>query len=606
MLTLSFATFRERWHLFIGAVVTVALGVAIVQSSLLIVASAGKYGEAIAVLGMSLGVSSFLAVFIVSSTFAFTIAQRRRDLALLRLVGGSRGQIRRLLLSEALLLGVVGTVLGIPAGAVVMSAQTSLLTRLGFLPGSFDAAWHGWVLWVSAGIGIGVAQAGVLAASRRASRVRPLEALRETGAAAKVMTGSRWFLGISLFVVGIVLMSIATAVDSPNGAIPLAVNSTVALALGLSALSPVVVPLVGRLTASLAGRTPLGSLARANLRDGVRRSASTAAPLLVLVALAIGLAGTFDTLSAGARRQLADDLHADLVAAGPVAPGTPGVAAVSNEYSLSVEATTVTHYGGDTDTETDEVEALAVDPAAYQRVHRLPLVAGSYADLHGATVAAAGGTLGSTVGIRAGGKTLTVRVVAVLPPKLNGGPEYLLPHDLVPSSALGPARSLVRLQPDADRAAVASTLPRPVSSLDAYIAQSDHAQDTLNSGVMKAIMGLGSVYAVIALVNAIVIAAGERRREFAVARLTGFSRGQVVGSALLEAAVVAVTGVLLGWLAALAALIGVSGISGTLVMPWGITWLTVLGAFLVVGAASVWTSLSVTRPAPISLAAARE
>lgn len=606
MLTLSFATFRERWHLFIGAVVTVALGVAIVQSSLLIVASAGKYGEAIAVLGMSLGVSSFLAVFIVSSTFAFTIAQRRRDLALLRLVGGSRGQIRRLLLSEALLLGVVGTVLGIPAGAVVMSAQTSLLTRLGFLPGSFDAAWHGWVLWVSAGIGIGVAQAGVLAASRRASRVRPLEALRETGAAAKVMTGSRWFLGISLFVVGIVLMSIATAVDSPNGAIPLAVNSTVALALGLSALSPVVVPLVGRLTASLAGRTPLGSLARANLRDGVRRSASTAAPLLVLVALAIGLAGTFDTLSAGARRQLADDLHADLVAAGPVAPGTPGVAAVSNEYSLSVEATTVTHYGGDTDTETDEVEALAVDPAAYQRVHRLPLVAGSYADLHGATVAAAGGTLGSTVGIRAGGKTLTVRVVAVLPPKLNGGPEYLLPHDLLPSSALGPARSLVRLRPDADRTAVASTLPRPVSSLDAYIERSDHAQDTLNAGVMKAIMGLGSVYAVIALVNAVVIAAGERRREFAVARLTGFSRGQVVGSALLEAAVVAVTGVLLGWLAALAALIGVSGISGTLVMPWGITWLTVLGAFLVVGAASVWTSLSVTRPAPISLAAARE
>ncbi|WP_030378539.1 MULTISPECIES: FtsX-like permease family protein [unclassified Streptomyces] len=606
MLTLSFATFRERWRLFVGAVITVALGVAIVQSSLLIVASAGKYGEAIAILGMSLGVSSFLAVFIVSSTFAFTIAQRRRDLALLRLVGGSRGQIRRLLLSEALLLGVVGTVLGIPAGAVVMSAQTSLLTNLGFLPGSFSAAWHGWVLWVSAGIGIGVAQAGVLAASRRASRVRPLEALRETGAAAKVMTGSRWFLGISLLVVGVVLMSVATAVDSPNGAIPLAVNSTVALALALSALSPVVVPLVGRLTAGLAGRTPLGSLARANLRDGVRRSASTAAPLLVLVALAIGLAGTFDTLSAGARRQLADDLHADLVATGPVAPGTPGVAAVSNEYSLSVEATTVTHYGGDTDTETDEVEALAVDPAAYQRVHRLPLVAGSYADLHGATVAAAGGTLGSTVGIRAGGKTLTVRVVAVLPPKLNGGPEYLLPHDLVPSSALGRAQSLVRLRPDADRATVASTLPQPVSTVDAYIARSDHAQDTLNAGVMKAIMGLSSLYAVIALVNAVVIAAGERRREFAVARLTGFSRGQVVGSALLEAAVVAVTGILLGWLAALASLIGVSGISGTLVMPWGITWLTVLGGFLVVGAASVWTSLTATRPAPISLAAAHE
>ncbi|MEU4645826.1 FtsX-like permease family protein, partial [Micromonospora sp. NPDC023814] len=327
MLTLSIAIFRERWQLFTGAIVTVMLGVAIVQSSLLIIASAGRYGEAIAVLGLALGVSVFLAIFVVSATFAFTIAQRRRDLALLRLIGGSRGQLRRLLLAEALLLGIVGTVLGVPAGQIALRMQTALLTDLGFLPPSFAAAWHGWVLWVSLGIGIGVAEAGVLAASRRAARARPLEALRETGAAGKAMTAARWLVGVLLTVVALTLMTIATAVDDPNGAIPLSVNATVALALGLTALSPVVVPLLGRLAGSLAGRTTVGQLARANLRDGVRRSASTAAPLLVLVALLIGLAGTFDSLSAGAHHRLAADLRGDLVAAGPVAPGTPGVAA---------------------------------------------------------------------------------------------------------------------------------------------------------------------------------------------------------------------------------------------------------------------------------------
>jgi putative ABC transport system permease protein len=606
MFTLSVATFRERWQLFVGAIITVTLGVALVQSALLIVVSAGDHGEAIAVLGMSLGVSAFLAVFIVSSTFAFTIAQRRRDLALLRLIGGSRGQLRRLLLSEALLLGVLGTVLGIPFGLVATNVQTALLTSLGFLPDSFSAAWHGWILYVSVGLGLGVAQFGVLAASRGASRVRPLEALRDNGTVARVMTFSRWFFGILLLLVAIILMVIAVNVDSPIGAIPLSVNSTLAAAVALSALSPLIVPLVGRITGGLAGRTTLGRLARANLREGVRRSSSTAAPLLVLVALVTGLAGTFGALSEGAQRQLAADVRGDLVAAGPVEPGTPGVAAASTEYTLTIDVATV---GGDRDgaaTGTGEVEALAVDPAAYRRAHRLPLDGGSFDDLHGRAVAVADGNLGETLRIRVGGREFTARVVAVLPPKLNGGPTYLLPLDLVPSSALGPARSIVALEPGADVATVAAALPRPVSTLDDWIAANDTAQETLNTGVMKVLLGLAAIYAVIAVVNAVVIAAGERRREFAVARLTGLTREQVVGCALLESSVVTVTGLLLGWLAGLATLIGISGVAGTLVVPWGIFWLTVLGAFLVVGAASVWTSRTATRPAPISVAGPRE
>ncbi|GAA1950621.1 hypothetical protein [Amycolatopsis minnesotensis] len=100
MFRLSLSTFRERWPLFIGAVLTVCLGVALVQSSLLILVSAASpdipaglppevadhlrdgYTGAITLLAMTLGLSAFLAIFIVSSTFAFTVAQRRRDLAL--------------------------------------------------------------------------------------------------------------------------------------------------------------------------------------------------------------------------------------------------------------------------------------------------------------------------------------------------------------------------------------------------------------------------------------------------------------------------------------------------------------------------------------------
>src|SRR5262245_21099308 len=131
---MSWNTFRERWTLFVGAIVTVCLGVALVQSSLLSLVSAATaripqglpepeelalregYEAAASLLGMVVGLSAFLAIFIVASTFAFAVSQRRRDLALLRITGAGRGDIRRMLLGEALLLSVAGTAGGIVVG----------------------------------------------------------------------------------------------------------------------------------------------------------------------------------------------------------------------------------------------------------------------------------------------------------------------------------------------------------------------------------------------------------------------------------------------------------------------------------------------------------
>lgn len=606
MLTLALATYRERWPLFTGAILAVMLGVAIVQSSLLIVAAAGRYGEAIAVLGLTLGVSAFLAVFVVSETFAFTIAQRRRDLALLRLIGGSPVQLRRLLLAEAWVLGALGTVLGVPAGRVAQLTQTALLADLGLLPITFSAPWRGWVLWASIGLGLGVATAGVLAASRRAARVRPLEALRETGAAARGMTVGRWLAGLLLSVVAIVLTTVATAVEHPDAAIPLSISATVALTLGLAALGPALVAPLALLVSIAASRSVVGRLTRANLREARRRSASIAAPVVVLVALATGLAGTFASLSAGARNRLVDDLRADLVAAGPVSASTPGVTLASTEYTLTISATTATHYGGDAGTTTDEMPALAIDPDAYPHAHRTPLLAGSYDDLRGRTVVAAGGDLGEIVQLRVAGQDLVTRVVAVLPAPLDGGPQYLLPHDLVPSAALGAARSVVRLEPGADPAAVAATLPPPVLPLGDWLAHHDSAQDTLDAGVLQTVLGMAALYAAIGAVSAIAIATGERRRELAVARVTGLSRGQVVVSAVLEALIVSATGIMLGWLAALATLIGISRVAGALVIPWQIVGLTVPATFLLVATASACAALAATRRPPIAAVGARE
>ncbi|MGI6871135.1 FtsX-like permease family protein [Amycolatopsis sp. 3B14] len=614
MLRLSWNTFTDRWPLFLGAILTVCLGVALVQSSLLILVSAATAGgevvEAVTLLGLTLGISVFLAVFIVSSTFAFTVAQRRRDLALLRLVGGGRGQVRRLLLSEALLLGVLGTAFGVPLGLLVMRVQTWLLRELGFVPSAFTPRWQDWILSVSAGIGLGVAIAGVLAASRRAAKVRPLEALRETGAAARVMTGVRWFFGV-LFLAGAVAMAIVSAFAPPEGAIALSINTALAAAVALTALSPLVVPAAGRL-AGLVLRGPLGRLAEANLRDGVRRSASTAAPLIVLVALLVAQAGTLATIGKGAEIEQRADLRGDLVVTttGPSDLDVPGVAAVSPQTRVPVSVVTYS----DDDTDTEQGYAAAIDPAAYAATHVRVPEQGSLADLTGPAIAVADGfqPLGSTVTARIGDSELDLRVVAVLPATLGGGADFLLPREIVPAPVLAatPTESIVRLAPGADPSALAGR--GEVTTVDDWIAATSAKRQDTSTGIMTVIMGLSGLYALIAVVNAVVIAAADRRREFAVARVTGLTRAQVVRSAVLESGAVTGIGLVLGGLAATTTLIGISAAAGriagqsVLVVPWALIAIVVLGAFAVVGATSAWTALSATRPSPVSLTGAAE
>ena len=142
MLRLSVGAVRTRWQLFAGAVVAVALGVGLVQSGLQMLAATDRpvlpaglsaydrarvregYVGAATLLGMSVMLAVFLTVFIVSTTFGFTVAQRRRELGLLRLVGAQRGYLCLMLLTEAGLLGLIGSAVGVPLGLLGTWAQS--------------------------------------------------------------------------------------------------------------------------------------------------------------------------------------------------------------------------------------------------------------------------------------------------------------------------------------------------------------------------------------------------------------------------------------------------------------------------------------------------
>ncbi|GIM88709.1 ABC transporter permease [Paractinoplanes toevensis] len=613
--------------LFAGSLLSVTLGVALVQSSLLLLITAATLDPpaglgaaermefsdnvtaAVAMLGVILGIATFLAGFIISSTFAFTVAQRRRDFALLRLVGAGRGQVRMRLLREAVVLGGLGAAIGVPAGLVVMAAQAALMRRMGFVPAGFAGEWRPWILAVSFGTGIALSLAGAMVAAHRAARVLPLEALRETGAAARVMTATRWIAGL-IFLGGALALIIVAPVGGPGGGAAMAMNVPMPAAIAAAALSPLIVPLLGRLLPT--GSGVIGALARANLWDARRRSASVAAPLIVLVGLVVGTAAAGASFTDAGIGELQRQTRADLVvtATGPVGPAiaaVPGVASASTE--LSVPATV------DVGDESFSVSALVVDPAAYARAHSVEL-----AGLRGHAVAAGpGGEVPAKGSVRLALPDLdlgAVPVVASVPATISGGANLLLPPGLVPDRLLAaaPAQSFVTLAPGASAGTVRAALARigTVATAGDWLRADATARSEVNNKIMVSVMGIGALYALIGVVNSIVIGAAARRREFAAARVGGLTRSQVLRAALVESSAVTVAGILLGGLAAAGALIAAarttSAVTGTttVTMPWTLIGAVCAVALLVTGTTSLITSWSATRPAPILLLAARE
>ncbi|MEV5962841.1 FtsX-like permease family protein [Kribbella sp. NPDC051952] len=604
---------RTRWQLFAGAVVAVTLGVGLVQSGLQVLAATDHpdlpaglsaydrarvregYVGAATLLGMSVMLAVFLTVFIVSTTFGFTVVQRRRELGLLRLVGAQRGYLCLMLLTEAGLLGLLGTVVGVPLGLIGTWAQSWLLIKLGMLPTWFHAPWDQGAVWAAMIIGVSTALTGVLAAAWRASRVSALEALAESRAALRVMTGWRWFWGLSAAACTVLLVITAQAARDLVAGLMIGLVVMISGSVALSQLSPVVVPLAGRLPAAILRGNLIADLARAGVLHAVRRSAATAAPLIVLVGLVVGLWGTFGSLAKAVGVEQERLITADVVVDRAVLAG-PGIAVASAQTAVpvTVRRGKSTVYS----------EAIGIDPGAYEQTHKLRPRKGSLDRLTGRTIAigpgmaAEGYKLGSTVKIALGDRTMSVKVVAIMPETLDVSENFFIPRALLPAG--GRTETLVKLKPGATFDGM---------TVKKWAEGRGEAQQRSNSGLFAALMGLAGIFAAVAVVNAVVMSTADRRREFALARMAGLTRGQVVAVALVESATVVVVGVLLGSLVAAAALAGIAagpyGLAA-LAIPWQLLGLIFGAALVVVGAASAFTAYQATKAHPVRLLAARE
>ncbi len=576
--------------------------------------------SAIAVSSVFGGCALLIAVLVIAGTVGLSVRQRQRDMALLRAIAATPRQVRRIVVRETTALALLAGGTGVWAGLALAAWLRSQFVSRGMVPSSFMT----YVSWlpplVATGAALIIAVVASWIASLRASRLRPTAALTETAVERDGIGVIRSLLGLIALAGGITLCVVSSQVTGDNAA-GISVATVFTMTVAVALLSPVLI----RVAVATFGRALLafgvtGRLAAATTRTSARRLSGVLSVLVLSVALGGSLWFVETSVEHTAKQQAHAGLRADYVVTSP-APGLGlGTAARLGRLpevkaSAAVAQGTLFASSGDV----TDYRVQGVDPRGFARTVDLGVTGGSLDALRGNTVAVDALTARTLdlhiddhfTGWFGDGAPARLRVVAIYTRGLGFAPftvpvDTLLPHTasgLVETVFLrddgsgGLARDVGRLAPGSavlDRAAYQV-------SLDEDVVQ--------NGWTNKMVISVLLIYVGIAAVNSLIMYALDRRREFAVLRLSGMTPRQVMRMVRQEQ----------GFLLGLALALGVGIAAATLVpMVKGLTgspspyipllgWAAVIGGVVLLGfAAAVPPARRALRIRPVDAAGERQ
>ncbi|UFQ13902.1 MULTISPECIES: ABC transporter permease [Streptomyces] len=574
------------------------------------------------------GVAVLVGIFLIVNTFSMLIAQRTRELGLLRALGADRGQVRRSVLFEALLLGLVGSTLGLAAGIGLALGLIELMGALGMNLKSTEMVLK-WVTPVAAYVvGVGVTFVAAYLPARRAAQVSPMAALADAEIAGVGRPLKRRAVAGSVVAVAGTAALVACAVaDETSSA-----ASFLGLGIVLSLVATVIAgPLLVRPVIRVLGGAfpaifgPVGRMSQRNALRNPRRTGATAAALMVGLALVGGLSVASASMTESFDRQIDATLGADFVVQNanfmPFSAeitekieDTGGVGLVVRQRFSPIEVALP-------DGEKAESTAAGYDP-------RLDDVADiTYAE-GSSRAALAPGRIGMDKDFA---REHGVRVGDALAVTFPGGRETKLtvgaltdqdaPEGFGVEGGLFLGLATVeKYVPDGQDSAVyvnaasgtdAETLrERLEKTLDPYPQvqvrdQADYKelirqQIAVMLYLVYALLGLAIVIAVLGVVNTLALSVVERTREIGLLRAIGLGRRQLRRMIRLESVVIAVFGALLGlalglvWGVAVQQVLALQGMK-ELAFPWATIIAVVIGSVVVGLAAALLPALRASR-----------
>lgn len=566
-------------------------------------------------------IALLVGTFIIYNTFSMIVAQRLRELALLRAVGASRGQVSRSVLLEAIMVGLVGSVIGIAGGVGLAYGVRALLNsfNVGLPNGPLQLTPRTIVIALLVGVVVTVFSA--YAPARRAAKIPPVAAMREEFASAGSSLRLRTALGGVAASIGVAALVAGGTAKAGGSAAGLVGIGALALILGVLFGAPALSrPIVGGIGAPL-GRLfgPVGRLARTNATRNQRRTAATAFALTLGLMLVTAIA-VFGSSAKKSIDGLVDNgVTADYILSGPNSIGVPaGVRdAVANQPGVG-SATALEPVLVKIDGKTVDGTGIA---GSLPDVMKISLVQGQL-DLTGHNIAVAADTaqqngwkLGSTVAmVSPDGKQIDTTVTAIyqhnqlLGPWLTSDQLY---SEVTPSARRSDIVVLVRATPGTDLGTLRGGLERAtdkflvitVEDREQFKGSQAHQINSLLA-ILYGLLALAIVIAVLGIINTLALSVVERRREIGMLRAVGMLRVQVRRTIYLESALIAMFGAIVG--VALGATFGALFVHtlrdqglGQIAVPYQqAVWMLVLSAAVGVLAA-LWPAMRAARTRPL-------
>jgi putative ABC transport system permease protein len=548
-------------------------------------------------------ISLFVGAFTIYNTFSIIVGQRTRELALLRVVGASRGQVFRSVLGEAAVIGVVSSAVGLGLGVLAALGLEALLRGFGITLPTGPLVFEPRTAVVGLAVGTLVTVAAAIGPARNAVRVPPVAALtdRPDGGGTGGATRRRLAGGGAVTVAGVALL----AVGLSRPVVALAGAGAACVFIGVAMLAPAIArPLSGLIGRPLAALGMPGRLGRENSMRSPRRTAQTASALMVGLALVSAIAVFGASLSESSTSSVDQAISADLLitasGTGQLSTAVPAAAASAGGVTA---AETVYRSGFEFEGTLATVTGLS--PAGLGDTVILRMTAGSTAALgqgelliDSTTATAKHLAVGDTAGVKfADTGAATVRIGGIYQANALIG-SYLVSSAFFAAHFRTPSPAAVLLRDGGSAgtdAAVQRALAPYANAQVQTRAQFEQAQvASVNQllGVVYALLALAVLIALIGIVNTLMLSVLERTHEIGLLRAVGMRRSQVRSMIRSESVILAtfgaVIGIVIGTLMGLALVSSLrqQGITETTVPVTRLVLFLVLAALLGLVAAS--------------------
>ncbi|MEU2073709.1 FtsX-like permease family protein [Streptomyces sp. NPDC013489] len=563
------------------------------------------------------GIALFVGVFLISNTFTMLVAQRTKELALMRAVGASRRQITRSVLAEAGLVGLlasaVGYVLGIGLAVGLRSGMNAFDLKVPDGPlvlGATPAV-------AAFAVGVLITTLAAWLPGRRAAKIPPVAAMNSVHASASTKSlVVRNSIGAAFTALGVVLIVLGAGKGGDDGRLLIAGGAFLTL-IGVIVLIPFlsrpVIAVIRPLFVGVFGVS--GKLAGLNAVRNPRRTGATASALAIGLTLVTGLSVLGTTVGTALDKMTTDQIKADYMVSMASGNGLSQEALTALEKAPGVTAVSPQQAGA-FDLKGSFVSVSGVAPGQIEKLLNLNVVHGSLSSIGGNTIAV-DAEVAAKRGLKTGA-TVPVDFLDKRKGQLKVGAIYeanefvspvLADHRLVTAHEEQASIREIYVSTEGGASAANERALAKAMGDNPAIQVMDHKdiRDAFGGpinimlNIMYGLLGMALIIAVLGVVNTLAMSVFERQQEIGMLRAIGLDRRRVKRMVRLEAVVISVFGAIVG--IGLGAFLGwaigetfKSSLPGyALVLPWDRIGIFLVLAGLVGVLASLWPARSAAR-----------